>query len=147
VRDKINNGCNFFISQAVYHAEASKNFLSDYYYLCENTGLTIKPIVFTLTLCGSPKTLEFLRWLGVSVPKWVENDLLNAKDILRKSFDISYRIFEELNDFAADKNIPIGFNIESVAIKKDEIEASIELLKQIQQVYNPAFSKELISGD
>lgn len=138
VAEKIKNGCEFFISQAVYHSEASKNFLSDYYYFFENTGQKIKPIIFTLTLCGSPKTLDFLNWLGVSVPKWVQNDLLNSKDILQKSFDISYNIFHELNDFAREKNIPIGFNIESVAIRKDEIEASIELLQKVKSEYKQA---------
>lgn len=137
VAEKIEKGCNFFISQAVYHAENSKNFLSDYYYLCESKGLEKKPLIFTLTLCGSVKTLEFLKWLGVSFPKWVENELLNAPDILQKSFDISYQIFKELYDFASEKNIPVGFNIESVAIKKDEIEASIELLRKVKQEYKP----------
>lgn len=141
VRDKTRSGCNFFISQAVYHAEASKNFLSDYFYLCENTGLEVKPIIFTLTLCSSPKTLEFLKWLGVSIPKWVENDLLNTGDILQKSFDISYRIYQELHDFAREKNIPVGFNIESVSIKKDEIEASVELLKKVRQEYRSTSEK------
>jgi len=135
VTEKVNNGCNFFISQAVYHAEASKNFLSDYYYLCKSTGVEMKPIIFTLTLCGSPKTLEFLKWLGVSFPRWVENDLLNSTEILQKSFEISLKIFRELYAFASEKQIPIGFNIESVAIKKDEIEASIELLHQVKQEF------------
>ena len=29
------------------------------------------PIVFTFSVCGSMKTLEFLRWLGVDVPRWI----------------------------------------------------------------------------
>lgn len=135
IKNKIDRGCNFFISQVVYHSEASKNFLSDYFYFCENNGMTMKPIIFTLSLCGSPKTLDFLKWLGVSIPKWVENDLINSPDILQKSFDISHNIFHELNGFAQEKNIPIGFNIESVAIKKDEIEASTELLRKISNEY------------
>jgi hypothetical protein len=135
VSEKTKNGCSFFISQAVYHAEASKNFLSDYYYLSRTTGVEMKPIMFTLTLCGSAKTLEFLNWLGVSVPKWVRNELLNAPDILQKSFDVSYRIFQELYSFAAEKNIPIGFNVESIAIRKDEIEASVQLFRKIKAEY------------
>src|SRR5690606_19855459 len=118
-----------------------KNFLSDYYYLASSTNLNVKPIIFTLTLCGSPKTLEFLKWLGVSIPRWVENELLNAPDILQKSFDISCQIFQELNDFARSKNIPVGFNIESVAIKKDEIEASVELLEKIKKELNANVSR------
>jgi hypothetical protein len=135
VIEKVNNGCNFFISQAVYDAEASKNFLSDYYYLCKSNGVEMKPIIFTLTLCGSPKTLEFLKWLGVSFPRWVENDLLNSSEILQKSFEISMNIFRELYAFASEKEIPIGFNIESVAIRKDEIEASIDLLNEVKKEF------------
>jgi hypothetical protein len=36
--------------------------------------------------------------------------------------------------FAAKKQIPIGFNIESVAIRKEEIDASFELLAQVRRL-------------
>ncbi|MBO9703356.1 MAG: hypothetical protein J7604_24300 [Sporocytophaga sp.] len=147
VKNKISSGCEFFISQAVYHSEASKNFLSDYYYLFETTSEKMRPIIFTLTLCGSPKTLEFLKWLGVSVPKWVENELLNSKDILQKSFDVSYQIFKELHEFAMDKNIPIGFNIESVSINKEEIEASVELFEKVKNEYRTVQPRHNILAD
>ncbi|GAL85799.1 chain A, 5-methyl-5,6,7,8- tetrahydrofolic acid [Sporocytophaga myxococcoides] len=147
VKNKINNGCEFFISQAVYHSEASKNFLSDYYYLFETISEKMRPIIFTLTLCGSPKTLEFLKWLGVSVPKWVENELLNSKYILEKSFDVSYQIYKELHEFAMDKNIPVGFNIESVSINKEEIEASVELFEKVRKDYRIAQPKHSILED
>jgi hypothetical protein len=147
VKNKISMGCEFFISQAVYHSEASKNFLSDYYYLFETLSEKMRPIVFTLTLCGSPKTLEFLKWLGVSVPKWVENELLNSKNILQKSFEITYQIYKELHEFASDKNIPVGFNIESVSINKEEIEASIELFKKVKKSYKHNQSKHTQLAD
>jgi hypothetical protein len=28
------------------------------------------------------ETLDFLRWLGVDVPRWIENDLAHAADTL-----------------------------------------------------------------
>src|SRR5215469_10477248 len=40
------------------------------------------PFVFTFSICGSMKTLDFLRWLGADVPKWIENDLKHAGDTL-----------------------------------------------------------------
>ncbi|MCR6640501.1 MAG: hypothetical protein NVV82_16255 [Sporocytophaga sp.] len=107
----------------------------------------MRPIIFTLTLCGSPKTLEFLKWLGVSVPKWVENELLNSKNILEKSFDVSYQIYKELHEFAMDKNIPVGFNIESVSINKEEIEASVELFEKVKKDYRIAQPKHSILED
>ncbi len=131
---KMENGCQFFVSQAVYHVEASKNFLSDYYYLCREKEIEMVPMVFTLTPCGSVKTLKFMKWLGVSIPKWMENELIHSSNTLMQSIQLSKNIFEELLEFAAQKNIPIGCNVESVSIKKEEIDASVELLNDIKKL-------------
>jgi len=133
---KMDNGCNFFISQCVYKIENSKNFLSDYYYASLNQGRELSPIIFTLTPCGSLKTLEFMNWLGIDIPVWLKNDLKHSENILAKSVEFCELIAEELIDFCSDKNIPIGFNIESVAIRKEEIDASIELLKNVKKLLN-----------
>ncbi len=131
VFNKIKKGCTFFVSQGVYDVNASKNFLSEYYYYGLEHNIPLVPIIFTLTPCGSLKTLQFMKWLGISIPRWLENELVHSSDILEKSVDKSERIWRELKDFADEKNIPIGCNIESVAIRKVEIDASIELLKRI----------------
>jgi len=105
---KIESGCQFFVSQAIFNIEASKNFLSDYYYHCKNHNIEMVPILFTLMPCGSLKTLEFMKWLGISLPRWLENDLTHSEDILDKSIILEKRIFQELIDFATEKGIPIG---------------------------------------
>ena len=133
VFDKIRQGCSFFVSQGVYDVNASKSFLSDYYYYGLENNIPLVPILFTLTPCGSKKTLEFMKWLGISIPRWLENELINAKDILQTSVDVSENHWLELKAFADEKNIPIGCNIESVAIRKVEVEASIELVHRIQK--------------
>jgi len=130
--DKIDKGCRFFISQCVYSVNNTKDFLSDYYYASIETERDLVPIIFTLTPCGSLKTLQFMEWLGIDIPKWLKNDLKHSNDILSKSIDTCKNIAIEILDYSARKNIPIGFNIESVAIRKEEIEASIELLKDIK---------------
>lgn len=132
---KIKNGCQFFVSQAIYNIEASKNFLSDYYYHCKKQNLEMVPILFTLTPCGSIKTLEFMKWLGISIPVWLENELINSEDILDKSMMLVKKIIEELLDFALEKGIPIGCNIESVSVRKAEIEASVQLVKDINNIF------------
>lgn len=132
--DKTKRGCEFFVSQVIYNVEASKNLLSDYFYYCKDNNIEMVPILFTFTPCGSTKTLEFMKWLGINIPKWLENDLIHSKDILDKSIDLSKNIFEELLDFALDKGIPIGCNIESLSIRKVEIEASIQLVKDIKNI-------------
>lgn len=130
--DKMEKGCEFFISQCVYNVDNTKDFLSDYYYTSLQENKDLAPIIFTLTPCGSIKTLQFMEWLGIDIPKWLNNDLKHSNNILSKSIDICKTIARELIDYSASKNIPIGFNIESVAIRKEEIDASIELLKDIK---------------
>jgi hypothetical protein len=132
VFDKIKQGCDFFVSQGVYDVNASKNFLSDYYYYGKEHHIPLVPILFTLTPCGSPKTLEFMKWLGISIPRWLENELINSQDILNQSVDYSEQAYFELKAFADEKGIPVGCNIESVATRKVEIDASIELLNRIK---------------
>ncbi len=133
VFNKIAQGCSFFVSQGVYDVNASKNFLSDYYYYGKENDIPLVPILFTLTPCGSAKTLQFMKWLGISIPKWLENDLIHAKDILQRSVDVSEQSYRELKAFADEKGIPVGCNIESVAIRKVEVDASIELLARVSQ--------------
>ena len=134
VLDKVAAGCSFFISQAVYSPVASKNLLSDLYYRCAEDGRAVPPILVTLSPCGSRKTLEFLRWLGISVPRWLENELLHAHDILQTSVELCCQVFAELLEFARAKGIPLGCNVESVSLKKEEIEASVELVRRVAQL-------------
>ncbi|HEC99863.1 MAG TPA: 5,10-methylenetetrahydrofolate reductase [Proteobacteria bacterium] len=133
VFNKIAQGCTFFVSQGVYDVNASKNFLSEYYYYGQEHDIPLVPIVFTLTPCGSLKTLQFMKWLGISIPKWLENELIHSSDILQKSVSFSEQSWLELKSFADEKGIPIGCNIESVAIRKVKVDASIELLRRVSK--------------
>lgn len=133
VFNKIAQGCSFFVSQGVYDVDASLKFLSDYYSYGKEHNIPLVPILFTLTPCGSIKTLEFMKWLGISIPKWLENELIHSDDILQKSVDSSEKNWLQLKEFADERGIPIGCNIESVAIRKVEIDASIELLQRVQK--------------
>jgi len=131
---KLEQGCSFFVSQAVYSVTASKNLLSDLYYRCQDSGRALPPLLLTLSPCGSKKTLDFMAWLGVSVPRWLQNELLHARDILAKSIELCALTFAELHDFAAEKGISLGCNVESVSLQKSEIEASVELVSRIAEL-------------
>lgn len=134
VVDKCARGCSFFISQVTYNVQAAKDFLSDYYYYCRDHQLDMAPVLFTLTPCGSLQTLEFMKWLGVSLPRWLENDLLHSEDILEKSLSLSREVFSDILAYAREREIPIGCNIESVSLKKVEIDAAIRLLNDIREL-------------
>ena len=134
VFSKIENGCEYFISQAVYDLNAAKRFLDDYASYAKENDKDIVPIIFTFTPCGSIKTLEFMKWLGVHISLLLEEKLKNSQDILGESVKTSIYKFKELYKYAQEKGIPIGANIESIAIRKVEIEASIKLLKEIKKI-------------
>ena len=124
-------GCRFFVTQVVYDLNAAKNLVSDYRYECESRGLAPAPIVFTFSVCGSMRTLEFLRWLGVDVPRWIENDLRHATNPLAASLEQAAATAVELIDFCRRLDVPFGLNVESVSIRREEIETSVELATQL----------------
>jgi hypothetical protein len=131
VFDKMAKGCSYFVSQGVYDTNAALSFMSDYYYHSQQHGIAMAPIIFTFTPCGSLKTLEFMKWLGIAIPRWMENELTHAHDILQRSIEFAVQNWNTLQDYAATKNIPVGFNVESVAVRKVEVEASIELFRRM----------------
>ena len=124
-------GVSFFVTQVVYDVNAAKDLLSDYHYACREQGVEPVPVIFTLSVCGSLKTLEFLSWLGVNVPRWLRNDLRHCDDTLARSYEQCLDTADELIEFAGRLGMPIGFNVESVAIRKAEIEASVALAGEV----------------
>lgn len=125
-------GCRFFVTQVVYDVNAAKNLVSDYHYECQTRGTSPVPLVFTFSACGSMKTLNFLRWLGVDVPRWIENDLAHAADPLEASYQQALTNAAELIEFCRKLDMPFGINVESVSIRRVEIEASVRLAEELR---------------
>jgi 5,10-methylenetetrahydrofolate reductase len=130
---KMERGCRFFVTQAVYDVTSTKSLLSDYALAVRDKGGLPLPIILTFSPCGSLKTLSFMKWLGIAFPRWLENELCFATDPLEKSLELCERIFAEVWDYARDKSIPLGVNVESVSVRKSEIEASVELLHLLRR--------------
>lgn len=128
---KQERGCTFFISQVIYDLNETKNLLTDYFYECAARGLAPRTVIFTLALCGSPKTLEFLRWLGVGVPRWLAATLRHSPDPLADSYRECLSIARDLHAFCDRLGIPHGFHVESVSIRKSEIEAATDLTTEL----------------
>jgi hypothetical protein len=125
-------GCSFFVTQVVYDVNAAKNLVSDYRYECVQRGLDPVPIVFTFSVCGSMKTLQFLQWLGVDVPRWIQNELRHADDTLEASFDQALATALELIAYCRRLDVPFGINVESVSNRRSEIESSVELAARLR---------------
>jgi len=128
---KQDHGCRFFITQSVYDAASTKSLLSDYALSLQASGRIPVPVVLTFSPCGSVRTLELMKWLGIAFPRWLENELRHSADPLQRSIDLCESVFTDVQDYAREKHLPIGINVESVSIRKSEIDASVELYRRL----------------
>ncbi len=125
-------GCSYFVTQVVYDINAAKDLVSDYHYACVSHGVEPVPIVFTFSVCGSTRTLAFLQWLGVDVPRWIQNELRHADDTLDASFAQALATARDLIGYCRHLGAPFGLNVESVSIRRAEIESSVDLAALLQ---------------
>jgi hypothetical protein len=132
--DKQAAGSCFFVSQVLFDASGAKNLVSDYRDECDVRGVRPAPIVFTLSVCGSLKTLEFLYWLGVQVPRWMQRDLQRSDDTLGASVEHSRAVGLDMVAYCRRLGVPVGLNVESVSSRRVEIEAAIQLATELRPV-------------
>jgi len=126
--DKQALGCRFFVSQAVYDSRASLLLLADLAREAELRGLLPAPVLLTITPCGSQKALEFMKWLGISFDPVIERRLVQSRDMLAESVAICEQLILEI---AARQGgpVPLGVNVESVSIRRADIEAAVALVE------------------
>lgn len=131
---KANNGCHYFISQAVYHADTSVRLLSDYAQNCAEQNLKPARMMLTFVPVGREKTMEFMQWLGIKITPQTANAILGASNPLGKSIEICCDNLRRILDQPYVDTLPLGVNVESVSIHKDEIDASVDLFHALQEV-------------
>lgn len=127
-------GCSYFISQTVYHPEPTEQLLRDYARDCRGAGVEPRRIVLTFSPVGRDKTMAFLRWLGVNVPEETARAILDAASPLAKSIEMCRDNLRRILDHDYAREIPLGINVESVSINRDEIDASVDLFHSLHEV-------------
>lgn len=127
-------GCSYFISQAVYHADATERLLRDYVRDCRGAGVEPRRIVLTFAPAGREKTLTFLKWLGVHIPLETETAILSAPNPIARSIEICRDNLSRILDHEYARQVPLGINVESVSINRDEIDASVDLFHALDRV-------------
>ena len=132
--DKVSSGVSYFISQCIFNVEYTRQTLQALLAACRASQQQVPTVIFTLTICGSAKTLDFMEWLGIHVPEDIREELKVCDKPAARSVEIAIAIAKDLIEYCQQNAIPFGFNIESVAIRKEEVDASIELLKTVDQL-------------
>jgi hypothetical protein len=127
-------GCGYFISQTVYHAPPTQALLRDYLRDCRGAGVEPRRVVLTFSPCGRDKTLGFLRWLGVNVPAEAERAIFGAANPISRSIELCRDNLRRILEQPYADKLPLGVNVESVSINRDEIDASVDLFHTLREV-------------
>lgn len=138
---KAQHGIEFFTSQIIYEAESVKILLKDYQQFCESKNIKPKRIILSFAPISNPKDIEFLRWLGVSIPEVVCQKLLKSTiGISWRSVKTANTALEEVLDFISRENIqvPLGINIEHITPRNFDI--SQMLVEILGSTYLSMFS-------
>ncbi|GLX77274.1 hypothetical protein tinsulaeT_06140 [Thalassotalea insulae] len=144
--EKYQQGCNFFISQAIYDPQATIDMLTRYAIECKKQNIKPQRFILTFSPCGSEKTLEFIEWLGVSVPEATSLRILNAEQPLYESIRICANSLRQILDAILPYDLPLGLNIESLTNRKEEIDGSILLYKLLRSTMDKYLAqKELMT--
>jgi 5,10-methylenetetrahydrofolate reductase len=128
---KAEKGCRFFVTQAIYDPEATVLLLRDYARGCRDRGLSPARVVFTFTPCGREKTMAFMKWLGISISEATARAILAAPSPIARSVEVCLDGLRAILAQPGFEDVPLGVNVESVSINRDEIDASVELLDAV----------------
>lgn len=131
---KQESGVSFFVSQILFDTNAAKDLVADYRDECDARGVAPVPLVLTHSICGSVRTLDFLQWLGVQVPRWAQRDLRRAEDTLEASYEQARAFAAEMVRYCRRVEVPVGLNVESVSTRRVEIEAAVRLAGDLRSV-------------
>jgi hypothetical protein len=134
-------GAEWFISQGVYSAIPIIKLLNDYGDLCRARGVIPKKVIITFAPCGRPKTMTFIKWLGIIVPEEVEQRILSADSPVNESIALLCEILQQILDNTSRSGVPLGINVESLSIFKEEIDGAHTLFQKLQVKKNTT-SKE-----
>jgi hypothetical protein len=139
LRAKQEAGAEWFISQAIFDADATIKLVNDYGAECVLHGIAPKRIVLTFAPCGREKTMKFIKWLGCSVPEDVEREILTADDPAQKSVQLLVAMCARIIEETKASKVPLGVSVESVSIFKNEKEAARDLFRLTQAVMLDAY--------
>jgi len=136
VLQKSLSGIEFFTTQVLYEAKAIKQFLKEYWELCQKQAVAAKMIVLSFAPATTARDVDLMKWLGVDIPKKTYEFLATGwLGMGRRSVQICKEILEEILEFVERHQIkiPLGLNVEH--INRHNLESSFILLESLSQSY------------
>lgn len=125
-------GAEWFITQGIFNPDALIKMMHEYSDLCKEKGVAPKKMILTFAPCGRPKTMTFIKWLGMHVPADIEERIFSAANPVQESIAVHCEILARVLEATATTGIPLGINVESLSIFKEEIDAAHDLFQRLQ---------------
>ncbi len=129
---KTENGAKWFITQGIFDVQAVIKLLHDYGDACRQNGVVPRKILLTFAPCGRPKTMTFIKWLGMNVPEGVHDRIMTAEKPVEESILVANELLNTILEQTHGCGVPIGMNVESLSIFKDEIEGAHTMFRTLQ---------------
>ena len=133
---KGSNGIEFFTTQVLYDSTKINKMLKYYDEICEENNVLPRRVLLSFAPVSSNKNIEFLKWLGVEIPRHTEKRLLDeGSDITKKSLEIARKILNDVLNSNEKNNIkvPVGLNVEH--IMSYNFQHSINMLQELSKLY------------
>ncbi len=136
LKKKSDHGAEFFTTQVLYDSSKITKMIGHYQEICSKGEIKPKRLLISFAPVSSPKDIEFLKWLGVEIPKNTQ-DYLNARpgSMTNRSLDVSIEVLNNILDYIIQNKItvPIGLNVEH--IMSYNFQSSIEMLQELARIY------------
>jgi len=131
---KTENGAEWFITQGIFSSSPCVKLITEYADRCKQAGITPKKIVLTFAPCGREKTMKFIKWLGMTVSEEVEQRILGADSPVKESIELLCELLTTILEQTRGSGVPLGLNIESLSIFKEEIDGAHTLFMKLQSI-------------
>ena len=133
---KSESGAEFFTTQVLCDSNNVMKMIKNYQERCDKVNNFPRRILLSFAPVSSQKNIDFLKWLGVEIPKDTER-YLNGRpgSMTERSLDVAIEVLNEILAFIANNNlkVPVGLNVEH--IMSYNFQSSVEMLQELANIY------------
>ena len=129
-------GAEFFTTQVLCDSDNIMKMIKNYQERCDKVNTFPRRILLSFAPVSSQKNIDFLKWLGVEIPKDTER-YLNGRpgSMTERSLDVAIEVLNEILTFITNNNlkVPVGLNVEH--IMSYNFQSSVEMLQELANIY------------
>ena len=129
-------GAEFFTTQVLCDSGNVIKMIKNYQERCDRLNTFPRRILLSFAPVSSQRNINFLKWLGVEIPKDTER-YLNGRPgaMTERSLDVAIEVLNEILDYIIKNNlrVPVGLNVEH--IMSYNFQSSVEMLQELANIY------------